>query len=92
MKDLDFWSTALVNHMEETGYQKKNDGRIFETDNGSKIFAIQWGLSLGNKDYLYMTAIVPYKKILYIIESAGEISAFNVYLESINEALESFIP
>lgn len=91
-KDLNFWSSALVNHMEDTGYQKKDKGKIIETNDGSQIFAIEWGLSMGNRDYLYMTAIIPWRDKIYIFETAGEINAFNEYDDSITSALKSFSP
>ncbi len=91
-KDLNFWSSALVNHMEETGYQKKNDGEIIETNSGSEIFAIEWGLSMGSRDYLYMTAIIPWRNKIYIFEAAGEINAYNEYGDSMTTALKSFSP
>jgi hypothetical protein len=92
LKELDFWSSTLLHHMVETGYQKKDDGLKFETEDGSPGFAVEWGLSLGNKDYLYLTAIVPHGKTLYIIEVAGEIGAFNVYEDEIYTSLKSFSP
>ncbi|MCP4297516.1 MAG: hypothetical protein GY786_18110, partial [Proteobacteria bacterium] len=76
LKGIDFWSTALMHHLEETGYQRKDEGELIEIGNGNRLFAVEWGLSAGNRDYLYMTAIVPFRKKIYIIEAAGEISAF----------------
>lgn len=91
-KDLSFWSSALVNHMDESGYRKRDEGMIRETAEGSGIFAIEWGLSMGSRDYLYLTAIMPWKNKIYIFESAGEIEAFNDYRDSLYDALESFSP
>lgn len=92
LKELPFWSSTLVRQMEENGYRKKDDGHEFNTENDVPGFAIEWGLSMGNTDYMYLTAIVPYKKSIYIIEAAGEIGTFKEYRESIYSALESFSP
>jgi hypothetical protein len=79
--------------MEDGGYQKKNNGLLFNTaaDN-VEGFAVEWGLSMGNSDYIYLTAIVPYKKTIFIFEAAGELGAVKEYREAIYTALESFSP
>ncbi|MBI9099945.1 MAG: hypothetical protein JEY91_15800, partial [Spirochaetaceae bacterium] len=92
LKELEFWSATFVRHMEESGYQKKDDGKIFETATGVRGYAVEWGLSMGNRDYLYLTAIVPYKKTIFIIEAAGEHNIFRNYREAVYSAMESFSP
>ena len=92
LKELEFWSATFVRHMEESGYQKKDDGKIFETATGVRGYAVEWGLSMGNSDYLYLTAIVPYKKNIFIIEAAGEHNIFRNYREAVYSAMESFSP
>jgi len=92
VKELPFWSATFVRQMEGNGYQKKDEGSDFSTENNIPGFAIEWGLSMGNRDYLYLTAIIPYRKYIYIIEAAGEHRVFKEYRESIYNALESFSP
>jgi hypothetical protein len=78
--------------MEERGYQKRDDGNTFQTAKGIEGHGVEWALSSGNKDYLYLTAIIPYKKNIYIIEAAGEYALYREYSSALFAALESFSP
>ena len=92
VKDIDFWSPALVRHMEDSGYKQRNKGISLETEKGATAFVMEWVLSMGNRDYIYMTGIIPHGKKIYIIEAAGEYTVFKDYKESFYNAMESFSP
>ncbi len=68
-----FWATALFTRLEGLGYIPVDaENRELDMDGGDPFSARSWGVPLGNKDYIYLTALRLKGENLEILEIAGE--------------------
>jgi hypothetical protein len=88
VQTLEFWASALRNHLEKEGYRSITDGRSFETgDNSGVIF--EWAMPYGNQSYIYLTAIVVSENKIAVAEAAAEHTIYNQYRQALFESLTS---
>lgn len=88
-KSVDFWSPAMVRQLRLGGYKGKGDGEFSDTAMG-RGFAMEWGVPYGQQDYVYLTAIVPRGRYIYIVEACGDVRVFSKYRSRILKAFKDF--
>ncbi len=88
-KNLDFWTPALERHMIDRGYALLEPAETIETDRwpGS---VHEWGAPVGTQDYVYLTAVFPARKRIYILEAAAEQSLYMKYRNELKTSIETF--
>ena len=87
-QDLEFWSSALKNHLQREGYTPLGKPESFQAGDREGV-VFEWGAPLGGEDYIYLTAIVPADRTICIIEVAGKHSIYAKYKDSIEKSLET---
>ena len=85
-QDADFWQKALQAQLSKEGYILLEEPLSLEID-GSGGFVLIWGVPYKNTTYVYLTAVIPRDKVLYLAEAAGPYSLFSGYREPILESL-----
>jgi hypothetical protein len=87
-KGVDFWAPAMVRQLRQGGYQGKGDGESVDTALG-KGFYIEWGVPFGQQDFVYLVAIIPRGKHIYMIEAAGDVRVFGKYRDTILDVVKT---
>jgi hypothetical protein len=87
-QDLKFWQEALKTHLMKEGYLPKGKEVRFETREEEGVL-FEWTIPYGNRNYIYITAIIPVKKRILVCEVAGEYSIYMVYREDILKSLRT---
>lgn len=90
-QDLEFWSKALANHLEQEGYHQAEEGERFQAGSRAGV-ATTWLLPYANQTWTYLTAVVVAGKRIYVAEAAGELTLFRGYHSAILESLRSLRP
>ena len=88
VQSLEFWASALENHLEKEGYRSISDGQPFEAGESSGMF-FEWAMPYGNESYIYITAIVVSEKKIVVAEAAAEHTIYYKYREALLESLAS---
>jgi hypothetical protein len=86
--EVDFWSETFEREMTESGYQLAGESTVIETGMGD-CYVAEWGVALGTDDFIYLTAVLPHRNTIYIIEAAGEYRMFRDYRDAVIAAIES---
>lgn len=87
-KDVEFWSKALMRHLEEGGYHPRSEGDFFDCPAGRGFF-IEWTVPYRGEAYTYLTGIVPSGEVIYLAEAAGEHELYRTYRSAIIESIKS---
>jgi len=88
VQTLEFWASALKNHLEKEGYRSVSDGQPFEAgDSPGMLF--EWAMPYGNQSYIYITAIVVAEKKIAVAEAAAEHTIYYKYREALLESITS---
>ncbi len=87
-QDLDFWSKALKNQLVKEGYTLIRDEERFEAGKRRGVL-YEWGVPYGNKNYLYLTAIIIFDNKIAVAEAAGEHTLYRKYRDSLLASLTS---
>ena len=85
-QDLQFWGSALKNHLAKEGYHLMGEGRHFQMKDTDGIF-YEWLMPYGNADYIYLTAITISKDRIIIAESTAEHTIYKRYREAVFTSL-----
>ncbi len=89
-QDLEFWSNALKNHLQEEGYALTVDGESFQAGKHAGML-FEWALPYGQTSYLYLTAIVVSDEKIAVAEAAAEYKVYTAYREALKESLQTII-
>jgi len=73
--DLAFWQKAVKTHMLDSGYIFQNESAISARDHNGYLLTL--AAPVGASDYTYSIALFVHKKTIILIESAGEIAAYD---------------
>lgn len=87
-QDLEYWQTAMRDHMERAGYTLISGPERFETVKQEGVY-FEWAAPYQEKDYIYLTGLVVSGNRLLILEAGGELDEFRRYQDNILESLES---
>ena len=87
-QSAEFWHEAMIHQLTKKGYQPLSFHESFEID-GYTGWIIEWGVPYGEKDYIYMTAFVPYGEKVLIVEAAGEHTLYSLHREALYESVKS---
>ncbi len=79
LQNREFWSEALFSHLEELGYIPMGESGTLSLDEGEDFTGRAWGVPLGQKDYIYLTALRIRGKRIEIVEIAGEAEYLRKY-------------
>jgi len=85
-QELFFWKKALRAHLLDEGYHLLNDGEAFSAGVNEGVL-YEWVLPYGQKDYIYLTAVIPAGRRIIIAEAAGEHTLFRKYSNAIHASL-----
>jgi hypothetical protein len=88
VQTLEFWASALKNHLEKEGYRSVSDGQPFEAGESPGML-FEWAMPYGNQSYIYITAIVVAEKKIAVAEAAAEHTIYYKYREALLESLAS---
>jgi len=86
-KNLEFWKMAVKNHMTDEGYAFIKEADFSTAKKPGVLF--QWGAPLGNRNFVYLTAIVVFGKEIAIAEAACEYSLFLTYEPELFASIKS---
>jgi hypothetical protein len=86
-KNLEFWKMAVKNHMADEGYAFIKEEN-FSTP-GKPGIVFHWGAPFGNRNFVYVTAIIVFGKEIAIAEAACEYSLFRTYEAPIMASIKS---
>ena len=81
LADLAFWRVAIKEHFEKAGYIVTTDGAIDAA--GKPGYYIESTAPRGTADYMYLVAVFIQDENLIVVESAGELAAYNARREKI---------
>ena len=87
-QDLQYWQTAMREHMLEAGYQLIAGPAGFETEKRQGVY-FEWGAPYQGKDCIYLTGLVVSGRRLLVIEAGGEVTDFNRHREEIINSLKN---
>jgi len=73
--DLAFWQKAIKTHMLDSGYVFQSESEIAARDQNG--YLLNLAAPVGASDYLYSIALFVHNKSIILIESAGEIAAYD---------------
>ena len=85
-QELEYWQTAMREHMLQAGYKLISGPDNVETENKRGVY-FEWSAPYRGKDYLYMTGLVVTARKLLVIEAVGEAEEFLGRKESIIKSL-----
>lgn len=85
--ELAFWQVALKERLLKAGYVLATEGAIEAS--GHKGYFIETTAPRGTADYIYLVALFVQDKNLIVIESAGELKAYQVQREKIFAAIRA---
>jgi Domain of unknown function (DUF4349) len=74
--DIDFWQTAVLEHLKAAGYEPRGEARRLGSA-GEGGFAAMWLLPYGGEEYVYDTAFIPRGRKMMIVESAGQLQHYD---------------
>lgn len=86
-KDLDFWKEALFSHLEKEGYRPAGQAEVFQASGDGVLF--EWAVPYGQEDYIYLTAIVPSRRRIVVVEAGAEYGIYREYREAILNSLKT---
>jgi len=86
-KELSFWRDALRSHLLDEGYRILNDENFTAGTREGVMY--EWGLPYGQKDYIYLTAVIPAGRRIIIAEAAGEHILYGKYRKALHESLQT---
>jgi len=86
VQGLEFWASALENHLKQEGYVGLSEGVAFHTLDVPGMF-FEWALPYGNESYIYLTAIAVFDNTIVIAEAAAEHSIYFQYRDALHESL-----
>lgn len=84
---MSFWREALKKRMESAGYNFLREGDI-KAVGASDGYLLEVTAPYGLKDYTYMMAVFKSGKHLVLVESSGEVTAFEKHRPAILAAVE----
>ncbi len=87
-QELSFWKEALRAHLLDEGYHLLNDGEAFSAGTNAGVL-YEWGLPYGQKDYIYLTAVIPAGRRIIIAEAAGEHILYRRYRKALHASLKT---
>ena len=87
LADLAFWRVALKERLLKAGYVLTGEGAIEAS--GHKGYYIETSAPRGTLDYRYLVALFVLDKKLIVIESAGELAAYQAQREKIFTAIKA---
>lgn len=87
-QDLEYWQTAMGDHMKKAGYTLVSGPDRFDTEKQEGV-VFEWAAPYSGKDYIYLTGLVVSGKRLLVIEAAGEYTEFQRYKQAIMDSLKS---
>lgn len=90
-QDLEYWRTAMGEHMKKAGYALVEGPEEFQTRKSNGVY-FKWGAPYQGKDYIYFTGLIVSGRRLIIIEVGGEVDVMNSYHEAIIESINSMSP
>jgi hypothetical protein len=85
-QELSFWREALRTHLLDEGYHLLNDGEAFSAGVNEGVL-YEWGLPYGQKDYIYLTAVIPAGRRIIVAEAAGEHTLYRRYRKALRASL-----
>ncbi|MAG13035.1 MAG: hypothetical protein CMN78_00375 [Spirochaetales bacterium] len=88
IQSAEFWQEALIHQLLKKGYQPLDHSEQFKVGELTG-WIIEWGVPYGEQDYIYLTAFVPYRDKVLIVEAAGEHTLFSLHRESLYKSLKS---
>ncbi len=86
--DTKFWQDAVKTQLVSEGYVILKGPEPISAS-GSEGFYIEWGVPYRNDTYVYLTAVIPVEKLLYIFEAGGPRLLYDEYREGIHESIKS---
>jgi len=87
--DQDFWTETLHLECLNRGYLPLNEKSGIETNNGSTMIWMDWGIPYGQQDFHYITAFIVKGKRLLVLEAAGPVLLMEPYIENIKMMVET---
>jgi hypothetical protein len=84
--DLSFWSEALKNRLQETGYVLTGEGDV-TTEAGVAGARTEWSAPDGERDAAWLVAIFVDGRRIVVAEAAGEAGVFPAHREAVLSAL-----
>ncbi|MBN2049778.1 MAG: hypothetical protein JW760_04985 [Spirochaetales bacterium] len=85
---VEFWSEALKRQFLDEGYHLRTEGEFFDCPAGRGFF-IEWNVPYQGETFVYMTAVVPAEKVLYLAEAAAEHELYAARREALVESLKT---
>ena len=87
-QNLDFWSEALKNHLEQEGYVSVSAETTFAAGSIDGSYT-EWTVPYGNETYKYLTAIVAAGETLAVVELSGRHDVYDGYRAAVSDSLET---
>lgn len=85
---IEYWQTALGDHMEKAGYSFISGPVSFETKKQEGVF-FEWGAPYEGKDFVYLTGLIVSGKKLLILEAGGEYDIYREYKPKMLESIQA---
>lgn len=86
-QSLEFWRTALVEHMVDSGYTAVDEGEIAGSGAASDGVWMEWIAPVNGEDWIYLNALRVRDDLLVFVESAAELELYQLHRSAIHSVL-----